>query len=134
MLVALVYLYRKRALSRSPIIARRRFRWRRRRFCFSRFAAFAVKMPMTPGAHMAARRACGSADRRLDRAGGGDVKVGRVRLLRLSLPIAPDASQRFGWLIIALSLVAIVYIGVVALMQKDMKKLIAYSSVRTWAL
>ena len=57
------------------------------------------------------------------------LKLGAYGFLRLSLPIAPDASQRFGWLIIALSLVAIVYIGVVALMQKDMKKLIAYSSV-----
>jgi NADH-quinone oxidoreductase subunit M len=49
--------------------------------------------------------------------------------LRFSLPIAPDASRDLDWLIIALSLVAVVYIGFVALVQRDMKKLIAYSSI-----
>src|SRR5258706_7154079 len=49
--------------------------------------------------------------------------------LRFSLPIAPDASRELDWLIIALSLIAVVYIGFVALAQRDMKKLIAYSSI-----
>ncbi|MGP2574201.1 proton-conducting transporter transmembrane domain-containing protein, partial [Staphylococcus aureus] len=49
--------------------------------------------------------------------------------LRFSMPIAPDASHKWAWLVIALSLVAVIYVGVVALVQKDMKKLVAYSSV-----
>ncbi|MDP2254819.1 MAG: NADH-quinone oxidoreductase subunit M, partial [Polaromonas sp.] len=49
--------------------------------------------------------------------------------LRFSLPIAPDASREWAWLMIALSLIAVVYVGLVALVQKDMKKLVAYSSV-----
>jgi len=57
------------------------------------------------------------------------LKMGGYGLLRFSLPITPDASRELNWLIIGLSLVAIVYIGFVALMQTDMKKLIAYSSV-----
>ena len=96
---------------------------------FAFFAAFAVKIPMwpfhtwLPDAHVEAPT-------------GGSVilaaimlKMGGYGFLRLSLPIAPDASQQFAGLIIALSLVAIVYIGAVALVQRDMKKLIAYSSI-----
>jgi NADH-quinone oxidoreductase subunit M len=49
--------------------------------------------------------------------------------LRFSLPIAPDASRSLAWLIITLSLIAVVYVGLVALVQKDMKKLVAYSSI-----
>src|SRR5690606_8849363 len=49
--------------------------------------------------------------------------------IRFSLPIAPDASHEYAWLMIALSLIAIVYIGLVALVQADMKKLVAYSSI-----
>jgi NADH-quinone oxidoreductase subunit M len=55
--------------------------------------------------------------------------MGGYGLLRFSLPITPDASRELDWLVIALSLIAVVYIGFVALMQSDMKKLIAYSSV-----
>jgi NADH-quinone oxidoreductase subunit M len=93
------------------------------------FAAFAVKVPMwpvhtwLPDAHVEAPT-------------GGSVvlaaimlKLGGYGFLRLSLPIAPDASQHLAWFIITLSLIAIVYIGLVALVQTDMKKLIAYSSV-----
>ena len=93
------------------------------------FAAFAVKVPMwpvhtwLPDAHVEAPT-------------GGSVilaaimlKMGGYGFLRLSLPIAPDASRELSWLIIALSLIAVVYIGFVALAQKDMKKLIAYSSI-----
>jgi NADH-quinone oxidoreductase subunit M len=55
--------------------------------------------------------------------------MGGYGFLRFSLPIAPDASREFDWLIIGLSLIAVVYIGLVALVQQDMKKLIAYSSI-----
>jgi NADH-quinone oxidoreductase subunit M len=93
------------------------------------FAAFAVKVPMwpvhtwLPDAHVEAPT-------------GGSVilaaimlKMGGYGFLRFSLPITPDASRELDWLVIALSLVAIVYIGLVALAQRDMKKLIAYSSI-----
>ncbi len=92
-------------------------------------AAFAVKIPMwpvhtwLPDAHVEAPT-------------GGSVilaaimlKVGGYGFIRFSLPIAPDASNALDWLVIALSLIAIVYIGFVALAQQDMKKLIAYSSI-----
>ena len=92
-------------------------------------AAFAVKVPMwpvhtwLPDAHVEAPT-------------GGSVvlaaimlKLGGYGFLRLSLPVAPDASQELAWFVIALSLIAVVYIGLVALVQSDMKKLIAYSSI-----
>ena len=91
--------------------------------------AFAVKVPMwpvhtwLPDAHVEAPT-------------GGSVilaaimlKIGGYGFLRFSLPITPDASHALDWLIITMSLVAIVYIGFVALVQKDMKKLVAYSSI-----
>jgi len=91
--------------------------------------AFAVKVPMwpvhtwLPDAHVEAPT-------------GGSVvlaaimlKLGGYGFLRLSLPIVPDASQALAGFVIALSLIAVVYIGLVALVQSDMKKLIAYSSV-----
>jgi len=92
-------------------------------------AAFSVKIPMwpvhtwLPDAHVEAPT-------------GGSVilaaimlKIGGYGFIRFSLPIAPDASAALDWLIILLSLIAVVYIGFVALVQKDMKKLIAYSSI-----
>ena len=91
--------------------------------------AFAVKVPMwpvhtwLPDAHVEAPT-------------GGSVilaaimlKMGGYGFIRLSLPIVPDGSAYFSSMMIALSLIAVVYIGFVALMQKDMKKLIAYSSI-----
>ncbi len=91
--------------------------------------AFAVKVPMwpvhtwLPDAHVEAPT-------------GGSVilaaimlKMGGYGFLRFSLPITPDASAELDWLIITLSLTAVVYIGFVALVQQDMKKLIAYSSI-----
>ena len=91
--------------------------------------AFAVKVPMwpvhtwLPDAHVEAPT-------------GGSVilaaimlKIGGYGFLRFSLPITPDASNELDWLIIAMSLIAVVYIGFVALVQQDMKKLIAYSSI-----
>ncbi len=91
--------------------------------------AFGVKVPMwpvhtwLPDAHVEAPT-------------GGSVvlaaitlKVGAYGFLRFMLPIVPDASRELAWLVIALSLIAVAYIGLVALAQSDMKKLIAYSSV-----
>jgi NADH-quinone oxidoreductase subunit M len=93
------------------------------------FAAFAVKIPMwpvhtwLPDAHVEAPT-------------GGSVvlaaialKLGGYSFLRFAMPIAPDASHHLSGFMIALSLIAIVYIALVALVQKDMKKLIAYSSI-----
>jgi NADH:ubiquinone oxidoreductase subunit 4 (chain M) len=57
------------------------------------------------------------------------LKLGAYGFLRFSLPITPDASQGLAWLMITLSLIAVIYIGFVAMMQKDMKKLVAYSSI-----
>ena len=92
-------------------------------------AAFAVKVPMwpvhtwLPDAHVEAPT-------------GGSVvlaaimlKLGGYGFVRLSLPIVPDASQALAGFVIALSLIAVVYIGLVALVQSDLKKLIAYSSI-----
>ncbi|MBN8449307.1 MAG: NADH-quinone oxidoreductase subunit M [Candidatus Accumulibacter sp.] len=91
--------------------------------------AFAVKVPMwpvhtwLPDAHVEAPT-------------GGSIvlaaialKLGAYGFLRFSLPIAPDASHELSGLVIALSLIAIIYIGFVALVQEDMKKLVAYSSI-----
>ena len=93
------------------------------------FFAFAVKVPMfpvhtwLPDAHVEAPT-------------GGSVilaaimlKVGAYGFLRFSMPIAPDASHHLAGLMIALSLIAVIYIGLVALTQTDMKKLVAYSSI-----
>jgi NADH-quinone oxidoreductase subunit M len=57
------------------------------------------------------------------------LKLGAYGFLRFSMPIAPDASHEYAWFIIALSLIAVVYVGLVAMVQQDMKKLVAYSSV-----
>jgi NADH-quinone oxidoreductase subunit M len=57
------------------------------------------------------------------------LKLGAYGFLRFSMPIAPDASREWAWFIIALSLIAVIYIGLVALVQQDMKKLVAYSSI-----
>ncbi|HUJ86104.1 MAG TPA: NADH-quinone oxidoreductase subunit M [Burkholderiales bacterium] len=96
---------------------------------FGFLLAFAVKVPMwpvhtwLPDAHVEAPT-------------GGSVvlaaimlKLGAYGFVRFSLPILPDASRELAWLMIALSLIAVVYVGLVALVQTDMKKLIAYSSI-----
>ncbi|MDP1901826.1 MAG: NADH-quinone oxidoreductase subunit M, partial [Rubrivivax sp.] len=57
------------------------------------------------------------------------LKLGAYGFLRFSMPIAPDAAREYAWFMIALSLIAVLYIGMVALVQTDMKKLVAYSSI-----
>ena len=57
------------------------------------------------------------------------LKLGAYGFLRFSMPIAPDASHEWAWLMVTLSLIAVIYVGLVALVQRDMKKLVAYSSV-----
>ena len=130
MLAALIYMYVKggdysiAGLQGLPLTLLEQ------RFIFAAFfLAFAVKVPMwpvhtwLPDAHVEAPT-------------GGSVilaaimlKMGGYGFLRFSLPITPDACRQLDWLVIGLSLIAIVYIGFVALVQQDMKKLIAYSSI-----
>jgi NADH-quinone oxidoreductase subunit M len=130
MLVALIYLYLKSGSYELAVFQHMPLTLREQTFIFlAFFTAFAVKVPMfpvhtwLPDAHVEAPT-------------GGSVvlaaimlKMGGYGFLRFSLPIAPDASRELDWLIITLSLIAVVYIGFVALAQRDMKKLIAYSSI-----
>jgi NADH-quinone oxidoreductase subunit M len=130
MLAALIYMYVKghdysiAALQALPLTLIEQ------RWIFIAFLlAFAVKVPMwpvhtwLPDAHVEAPT-------------GGSVilaaimlKMGGYGFLRFSLPVTPDASRELFMLVIALSLIAVVYIGFVAMVQQDMKKLIAYSSI-----
>ena len=131
MLVALIYLYNQSGGS-FDIAAWHQLplsRTAQTLLFFAFFAAFAVKVPMwpvhtwLPDVHVEAPT------------GGSAVlaaimlKLGAYGFLRFSLPIAPDASREWAWLMIALSLIAVIYVGLVAMVQKDMKKLVAYSSV-----
>ncbi|MGY0503939.1 NADH-quinone oxidoreductase subunit M [Luteimonas sp. e5] len=130
MLVGLVYLYLKEGSWQLADLASAPLSMTEQTWLFFAFLiAFAVKVPMfpvhtwLPDAHVEAPT-------------GGSVvlaaimlKIGGYGFLRFNLPIVPDASHEFAWVVIALSLVAIIYIGLVALVQDDMKKLIAYSSI-----
>jgi len=130
MLIGLIYLYlhanswELSAFAALPLGAKTQA-W----LFFAFLIAFAVKVPMwpvhtwLPDAHVEAPT-------------GGSVilaaimlKIGGYGFLRFSLPITPDASHEFAWVVLALSLIAVIYIGFVALVQEDMKKLIAYSSI-----
>jgi NADH-quinone oxidoreductase subunit M len=131
MLIALVYLYFKsggsfdiQAWHKLPLPLNAQTL-----LFFAFFAAFSVKVPMwpvhtwLPDAHVEAPT-------------GGSVvlaaimlKLGAYGFLRFSMPIAPDAAREYAWVMIALSLIAVLYIGLVALVQQDMKKLVAYSSI-----
>ncbi len=130
MLVALIYLYLQGGSYEIAAMHRLPLGMTEQLLIFlAFFAAFAVKIPMwpvhtwLPDAHVEAPT-------------GGSVvlaaimlKMGGYGFLRFSLPITPDASRELDWLVITLSLIAIAYIGFVALVQRDMKKLIAYSSI-----
>jgi len=130
MLAALIYMYVKAGNYSIASFQALPLTLIEQRWIFVAFLlAFAVKVPMwpvhtwLPDAHVEAPT-------------GGSVilaaimlKMGGYGFLRFSLPVTPDASRELDLLIIALSLIAVIYIGLVALVQQDMKKLIAYSSI-----
>jgi NADH-quinone oxidoreductase subunit M len=130
MLTALIYMYvRGHSYSIADLQALPLTLLEQRWIFIAFFLAFAVKVPMwpvhtwLPDAHVEAPT-------------GGSVilaaimlKMGGYGFLRFSLPVAPDASRELDLVVIALSLIAVVYIGLVAIVQQDMKKLIAYSSI-----
>jgi len=130
MLVALIYLYLKTGSYEIAAFQNAPLSMNEQLLIFVAFLlAFAVKVPMWP-VHT------WLPDAHVEEPAGGAVvlaaimlKMGGYGFLRFTLPITPDASHQLDWLIIALSLIAVVYIGFVALVQQDMKKLIAYSSI-----
>ncbi|WP_434031450.1 NADH-quinone oxidoreductase subunit M [[Pseudomonas] boreopolis] len=130
MLVALIYLYLKGGSFQLHDLYALQLTAREQTWIFFAFLiAFAVKVPMfpvhtwLPDAHVEAPTA-GSVI-----LAAIALKIGGYGFLRFNLPIVPDASHEWAWLVIALSLVAVIYVGLVALVQDDMKKLVAYSSV-----
>ncbi len=130
MLVALIYMYTKSGDYSIASFQALPLTLTEQTWIFIAFLlAFAVKIPMVP-VHT------WLPDAHVEAPTGGSVvlaaimlKMGGYGFLRFSLPITPDASRELDWIIIGLSLFAVVYIGFVALVQTDMKKLIAYSSI-----
>jgi NADH-quinone oxidoreductase subunit M len=130
MLVALVYLYLKTGTyDLQDFYAVQLTHTEQLCIFLAFFAAFAVKIPMVP-VHT------WLPDAHVEAPTGGSVilaaimlKLGGYGFIRFALPITPDAAAELDWLVISLSLVAVAYIGLVALVQQDMKKLIAYSSI-----
>ena len=130
MLVGLIYLYLKAGTFDLHTLAALPLTMTEQSWLFFAFLlAFAVKVPMVP-VHT------WLPDAHVEAPTGGSVvlaavmlKIGGYGFLRFSLPITPDAAAHFAPLVIVLSLIAVVYIGYVALVQDDMKKLVAYSSV-----
>src|SRR5471032_1891221 len=130
MLVALIYMYLKAGDYSIAAMQQLPLTLAEQRWIFIAFLlAFAVKVPMwpvhtwLPDAHVEAPT-------------GGSVilaaimlKIGGYGFVRFSLPIMPDASNHWANFMIELSLIAVIYIGFVALVQEDMKKLVAYSSI-----
>ena len=130
MLIALIYMYRQAGSFSILGMHELALNEQQQFWIFLAFlAAFAVKIPMwpvhtwLPDAHVEAPTA-GSAV-----LAAIMLKMGGYGFLRFSLPVTPDASSQMDTFMIAISLVAVVYIGFVALAQRDMKKLIAYSSI-----
>ena len=130
MLIALLYLYQKAHTFDLATLAALPLTFKEQAWIFFAFLiAFAIKVPMVP-VHT------WLPDAHVEAPTGGSVwlaavmlKIGTYGMVRFILPITPDAGAHFAWIVIVLSLVAIVYIGYVALVQEDMKKLVAYSSV-----
>ncbi|MDR6671982.1 NADH-quinone oxidoreductase subunit M [Xanthomonas sp. 1678] len=130
MLVGLIYLYLKGGSFQLADLYQLSLTAKEQTWLFFAFLiAFAVKVPMfpvhtwLPDAHVEAPTA-GSVI-----LAAIALKIGGYGFLRFNLPILPDASNEWAWLVIALSLIAVIYVGLVALVQDDMKKLIAYSSI-----
>jgi NADH-quinone oxidoreductase subunit M len=130
MLIGLIYLYLKAGTFDLQTLAALPLTMKEQTWLFFAFLiAFAVKVPMVP-VHT------WLPDAHVEAPTGGSVvlaavmlKIGGYGFLRFSLPITPDASEAYAWVVIGLSLIAVVYIGYIALVQEDMKKLVAYSSV-----
>jgi NADH-quinone oxidoreductase subunit M len=135
MLIAMIWMIQQAGTADIPTLLNHDFPVEAQKWLWlAFFASFAVKMPMwpvhtwLPDAHVQAPTA-GSVI-----LAGVLLKMGGYGFLRFSLPMFPEASADFIWLIFGLSMVAVVYTSLVALVQDDMKKLIAYSSVAHMAI
>jgi len=130
MLVALLYMYLQAGTTDIPVLLRHSFAPAMQTWLFlALFASFAVKVPMwpvhtwLPDAHVEAPTAASVI------LAGVLLKMGAYGFVRFSVPMLPQASAEFTPMIFGLSAVAVIYTSLVALVQEDMKKLIAYSSV-----
>jgi NADH-quinone oxidoreductase subunit M len=135
MLIAMIWMIQQAGTADIPTLLEHNFPVKAQTWLWlAFFASFAVKMPMwpvhtwLPDAHVQAPTA-GSVI-----LAGVLLKMGGYGFLRFSLPMFPEASAEFVWLVFGLSMVAVVYTSLIALVQDDMKKLIAYSSVAHMAI